>query len=843
MAGNETDRVRVAILVADDSEVAVAERELLKTSDRSEITSYDGVLTGWTTQAGLNELRGLGLMVKISATPAAGSANKSKLFLRSDDRTTAEIGQAMPAGMSATRESAPLGTAPQPFSAAGTFVIEVTGPMRPAWRKGLASQGVEILERAGPYSWLVSGDMTELAKISSQDWIRDIRLSKDEPVSPAAIEETETVTELDGATREMTFFPEAADPDSFAQHEKSACAASVTGKPTCYDAYLYRPESLEKVRAIIEDANLTMVEETAMALRFHGPGAGEVAKQLKTLPEVRYAGEYHPPRLDCAAGLATIGWHKVNPDPASPRWSGEGEVIGIADSGVDLDHPDLKEAIDGVLGFPGALPQDSHGHGTHVCGIAVGRGKSVVTGVAPKAKAVVRVVLGNDRSFVLPLNYDEVFQPMVDANARVLNLSWGWALGGDYDQGSWQVDTYARAHPEVLMVVSAGNFGRSEPGGSHVVRSLGAPASSKNVITVGASTLQCPRPVKADGSPECTQCSLNWGTFRPVAIRHAPASQEPLCGPPIAVAGISSRGPTEFQSIKPDLLAPGVLVESARSRHTPGPQLIFEEGCPVKDANFSACATGTSMAAPFVSGAAVVLRQWLRQHVGIPEPSAALLKACLISCASRLSIAGTRSPGYPDFDQGYGLLDLSRLFNAVGDAGVGFICADVANDSAKGLASRMDPTAVIKSQHLIRFQVPPGASGPLRVCLTWTDLPGKHLQNNLQLDLQIPGGTFKLGNEELLFGADPFDPSAGDLHNNVEVIDLPSPAPGLYRARVFAESTLFPNPAGANPLTTTLGSQGFGLTIMGPVVSVPSSPGGLSTYAAPGNDKVIDPIA
>jgi len=819
MLDDGTGKIRVAILVADESERVLAQRALEIHSAPDEITGYDGVLTGWTTEGDLEEIRTQGLMVKFSAAPKTAPGNESKIDPRSTELIDAAVEQAKRVADSGAPRPGFLGGASPTSVVEGTLEIEVTGPMRPLWREDLAKKGMKVLERAGRSSWLVSGDLNALENLLTHEWIRKIRVPETRDDATAETGYTEEATAAypdDDGSLGMTSVQ---SHRSTAETSAEAVAKGSADKPTCYDAYLYQSGSMEEVLAMIKSADLKVVESSDDALRFHGPGAEEVANQLKALPTVRFAGKYTPPNLYCDAGLTTIGWHKVNPNPASPLWSGAGEVIGVADSGVDSGHPDLAGAIKNTFTFPGALPSDTNGHGTHVCGIAVGRGASVVTGVAPKADAVVRVMLAADGSFVLPLDYGEIFQPMVDAKASILNLSWGWALGGDYDQGSWQVDTYAHAHPEVLMVISAGNDGRSSPDGTHKVRTLGAPASSKNAITVGASTLLCPKLTKPDGSLECSKCSLTWGTFRANAIKHPPASDEDVCGASVAVAGISSRGPTRFQAIKPDILAPGVLVQSSRSQYTPGLQPIFEVGCPEKNPALSACATGTSMAAPFVSGAAAVLRQWLRDKVGIATPSAALLKACLISCASRLPATRIPSAGYPDYDQGYGLLDLSLLFKANGDTVAGFICADVASNSREGLASRMAPNAVIRSQHLIRFSVPAGASGPLRVCLTWTDLPGKHLQNNLQLDLQIPDGTYRLGNDERIYGTDPLDPTAGDMQNNVEVIDVPNPVAGLYRARVFAESTLFPNPSGGDPLTTTAGSQGFALTIMGPVNS------------------------
>ena len=54
--------------------------------------------------------------------------------------------------------------------------------------------------------------------------------------------------------------------------------------------------------------------------------------------------------------------------------TGKGIRIAIVDTGIELHHEDLAAHIDLVDGHnfvdPAAPPQDDHGHGTHVAGIA-----------------------------------------------------------------------------------------------------------------------------------------------------------------------------------------------------------------------------------------------------------------------------------------------------------------------------------------------------------------------------------------------------------------------------------------------------------------------------------------
>src|SRR3954468_2669962 len=69
---------------------------------------------------------------------------------------------------------------------------------------------------------------------------------------------------------------------------------------------------------------------------------------------------------------------------------GEGVVVAILDTGIDKEHPDLKENIIGGRNFTNEGGTDNwndgNGHGTHVAGsIAAVENDNGVVGVAPKA--------------------------------------------------------------------------------------------------------------------------------------------------------------------------------------------------------------------------------------------------------------------------------------------------------------------------------------------------------------------------------------------------------------------------------------------------------------------------
>lgn len=84
---------------------------------------------------------------------------------------------------------------------------------------------------------------------------------------------------------------------------------------------------------------------------------------------------------------------------------GEGVVIGVLDTGCDLDHPDLVDNLLPGINFvkPSMPPDDDNGHGTHLTGILVAMNNNLgVVGVAPKAKVRPVKVLDATGNGIIP---------------------------------------------------------------------------------------------------------------------------------------------------------------------------------------------------------------------------------------------------------------------------------------------------------------------------------------------------------------------------------------------------------------------------------------------------------
>ena len=158
---------------------------------------------------------------------------------------------------------------------------------------------------------------------------------------------------------------------------------------------------------------------------------------------------------------------------------GAGIAVAVLDTGVDLDHEDLANVVDGAnFDKPGNPADDDNGHGTHVAGtIAAADNNLGYVGVAPNATIVAVKVLNRRGSG----SYSSVIGGIdwVAANAgahgiKVANMS---LTGYGYSASMYNAIAAATA-AGVTFVVAAGNDDSNAANYS--------PAGFSNVITVSA---------------------------------------------------------------------------------------------------------------------------------------------------------------------------------------------------------------------------------------------------------------------------------------------------------------------------------------------------------------------
>ena len=106
---------------------------------------------------------------------------------------------------------------------------------------------------------------------------------------------------------------------------------------------------------------------------------------------------------------------------------GEGVKIAVIDTGVDLDHPDLKDNLLPGMNFVNKKkpPHDDAGHGTHVAGIICAMNNEIgMVGVAPKSKVVPIKVLDSKGSGDL-ITVSEGIRWAIEQGVDFITLSLG----------------------------------------------------------------------------------------------------------------------------------------------------------------------------------------------------------------------------------------------------------------------------------------------------------------------------------------------------------------------------------------------------------------------------------
>ena len=440
-----------------------------------------------------------------------------------------------------------------------------------------------------------------------------------------------------------------------------------------------------------------------------------------------------------------MGVHAIRQYDASVRsfvgTTGASTPIGIMDSGLNINHPDIVSNRMSICGANfvqqgegiGAIRQfnadedlwvDLRGHGTHVAGTVFGNGAQTANfaGMAPGvqhiriAKVLDNEGRGTDIQTVEGMRFFSRATSCGDTEASdrvmpmIVNMSLSAAhfshQGRDFPARALDATVWSTGQ---LYVVSQGNNG---------VAAFSNFSAGKNSLGVGAT--------RDSGK----------------------------------IAAFSSHGPTADGRLSPNVVAVGVRVLSPTGFGQRGGYRELD---------------GTSMAAPMVSGIAALLMDIVPDYSGFPALTRAQLMATAIrpdwwlNDNSGFSRNNTHGPG--EIQNQYGLGKVS--------ARTAILNLDESSGWFSGSAS-----AVLEDGEYTQFdiEVPDDASG-LDVVLTWDEPPGDALVGtvlndlDLWLDLNSDCETIACGEH-----------ASRSKHDNVEWIFLRNPEPGTHRLKVIANA-------------------------------------------------------
>lgn len=558
-------------------------------------------------------------------------------------------------------------------------------------------------------------------------------------------------------------------------------------KMLTFDVRLNDPADMQHIEDWLKARNLTIAGLGSRKIRFYITENSPLLDDLSSLSEVDRVDEYVPPVLynNHARRLLSVDPSEGSQPGTLLEQDGSGQIVAIADTGIDDQHPDFQGRI--LKKIARGRPNDATdpaGHGTHVAGSVLGDGtasQGKIQGVAPKAQLVFQSLLdANGQLSGLPVDLNDLFKEAYGEGARIHNNSWGSQTPSYYTVNSEEVDEFVYNNKDMLIVVAAGNAGIS---GQHPQQaglgfvdwlSIGSPATSKNALTVGAS-----RSDRTDGP----MAKVTWGQGWPSAFPAPPIAQALVSGDANSMAAFSSRGPCDDRRIKPDVVAPGTDILSTRSSLAPISNFwgAYPAQSLPKDPHY-AFDGGTSMATPLVTGCAALVRQYYvdPKKGNHPKPSAALLKATLINSTTWLTGQDSTAitAGSPNYHQGHGRVTMNLA---------------IPNPSQPGLALRFvdewETFQFTRTGQRKRYQfVLPVAVPELRFCMAYTDAPARSLQNNLNLIVQHLESNIKhMGNSNL-----PDALTQPDPDNNVETVKISNAPAGTYFIQVAASNLVTP---------------------------------------------------
>ena len=209
-------------------------------------------------------------------------------------------------------------------------------------------------------------------------------------------------------------------------------------------------------------AAVTTVLQANNAIETPGPNhlyqlQGKV-REKSAFEEARYA-----PRK--------IGWSNNG-----SKLTGKDILIGVIDTAIDPDHPDLKGAIlESFDALPGQ-PVNNRRHGTAVAGLLAGR--SMIKGIAPKARLLMARAFDepgkNTKASATTYQILEALDWTVAKGARIINMSF---TGPRNNLMSKALSAAARQN--ILLIAAAGNNGPKAP--------PAYPAAEQSVLAVTAT--------------------------------------------------------------------------------------------------------------------------------------------------------------------------------------------------------------------------------------------------------------------------------------------------------------------------------------------------------------------
>ncbi|MFQ5910939.1 MAG: S8 family serine peptidase, partial [Thermoplasmata archaeon] len=374
-----------------------------------------------------------------------------------------------------------------PAGADGYYIVQFRGPVKAKWKASLLQAGAEIVSYVPSNAFLVRlhpGTSSALDGVQAVQWVGLFQPAY--KVSPELLSLSGTFE-----AEIITFHPEG--------------VRSVIGVlPQESLLFSYEGKDFGRVDARMDHDQLMRV---ANLVDVHFIQTREVPQVLNSRMQWIMQTNVNGDRRVWDMGIR-----------------GEGQLVGFSDTGIDFDHNFFREDAGTIVNgdiynvtdmtrrklvryWVHGDPADEWswkdtpnrwdpgngwatiGHGTMVAGTFGGNDDPIASsnndGGAKGAQIFFQDIGGirwwsgrrYDSLKYIPSDYDNLFGPAYDAGARIHSNSWG-SYTTAYTSGSQMLDEFMWNNPDMVIIFSNGNGGRS-PG-------MVSPATAKNVLSSGS---------------------------------------------------------------------------------------------------------------------------------------------------------------------------------------------------------------------------------------------------------------------------------------------------------------------------------------------------------------------
>ena len=679
----------------------------------------------------------------------------------------------------------------QSNSSAGSqkyFIVQFAGPVQQSWKDGITAEGAEILAYIPDFAFKVRMNPAIAKRVEGKNFVNAVVAFQPEFKFGADLKR-------DAETRLYRIRIETGSDYGLVRSLVARTGAEVLGfeDDTIYVA-----------------ANGTFVDAIAQV--------DDVASISNYVLNQTFSASAAPFANDRARDI--IGATVAN----SRGFDGSTQTVAVADTGLGggtaaTAHRDIPSGrITAIYNWPGAaggcfqsvvddgsIDVDS-GHGTHTSGSVLSGGElnGIGRGIAPAAHLVFQSTenWATTTTFCqlfggypasgyfligLPSNLQTLYSQAYTAGARIHSNSWGAAVAGDYTAESVSTDTFLWNNRDMVITFSAGNEGTDANSDGVIDNdSIGSPGTAKNVITVGASENARTDSYPCDTVLGYTACAsqggansiFTYGSAWPSDYPANPINGDSSAGNAQQMAAFSSRGPTDDNRIKPDVVAPGTWILSTYSDlyqqgydGSPNPRnnAWQYDGWGFPYNSYYKYMGGTSMSNPLTAGGAAVVKDYYSKAYGL-NASAALVKATIINSAVDLQDENNDGANDNDFP--------------IPNSSEGWVLVNL-DGATDGTIQYVDEGTGLSTGGSQNFQVST-TGGPLKVTIVWSDYPSTdtatvNLVNDLDLTVSGPNGTFR-GN--VFSGGWSATGGSADRRNNVENVYLQNPIAGTYTVTV-----------------------------------------------------------